>query len=131
MAKIGNWGSYLKFMTSDETVLTFTDMTRKGTVRVAKHNLINRKPELEFIGPDLQTVTFKMELNALLGTRPRKQEEKLYKKMNAGAVAPLVIGGRKVLSRAIITGISSAYNIVIKRGEVLSMTLNITMTVYH
>lgn len=131
MAKIGNWGSYLKFRTNDDTVMTFKDMTRKGTIRTAKHNLINGKPQLEFIGPDLQTVTFKMELSALLGVRPRKQEEKLYRKMNVGAVAPLVIGGKKILSRAMITSISSAYDIVMQRGEILSMTLNVTMTEYH
>lgn len=131
MAKIGNWGKYIKFQVSDDMVLTFTDMSRKGTVRTSKHSLINGKPQLEFIGPDLQTVTFKMELNALLGVRPRKQEEKLYRQMNAGVIAPLVIGGKRILSRAMITSISSAYNIVLKKGEIFSMTINITMTEYH
>ena len=72
-----------------------------------------------------------MELNALLGVRPRKQEEKLYRQMNAGVIAPLVIGGRRILSKAMITSISSAYDIVLKRGEVFSMTINVTMTEYN
>ena len=131
MAKIGNWGQHIKFRVSDDTVLTFADMNRKGTVRTSKHSLINGKPQMEFIGPDLQTVTFKMELNALLGVRPRKQEEKLYRQMNAGVIAPLVIGGRRILSKAMITSISSAYDIVLKRGEVFSMTINVTMTEYN
>ena len=121
----------MKFIVNEETILTFTDMTRKGTARTAKHNLINGRPRLEFIGPDLQTVTFKMELNALLGVKPRLVEEKLYKKMNSGAVAPLVIGGRKILSRAMITSISSTYNTYAKKGEVAVMTLNVTMTEYR
>lgn len=41
MAKIGNWGQYIKFRVSDDTVLTFADMNRKGTVRTSKHSLIN------------------------------------------------------------------------------------------
>ena len=28
MAKIGNWGSYLKFSTNDNRILTFTDSKR-------------------------------------------------------------------------------------------------------
>ena len=130
MAKIGNWGSYVKFMVSEDTILTFKDMARKGAVRTAKHNLLNGKPKLEFIGPDLQTVTFKMELSALTGVKPRKQEERLYRKMNSGAVVPLVVGGKKILSRAMITSISSAYDIAMQRGEILSMTLTVTMTEY-
>ncbi len=72
-----------------------------------------------------------MELNALLGVRPQKVEEKLIKKMNAGYVAPLVIGGKKILSRAMVTSISSAYGVVLRRGEVFSMTLDVTMTEYR
>lgn len=131
MAKIGNWGSGLKFRTSDSRILTFKDMKRKAAVRTAKHNLINGKPRLEFLGADLQTVTFKMELNAMLGVRPKKEEEKLIRRMNSGYVAPLVIGGRKILSRGIITNISSSYNHVLRKGEIFSMEIDVTMTEYQ
>ena len=77
MAKIGNWGNGIKFQTSDSRILTFTDLKRKVSARTNKHNMIHGKPKLEFLGMDLQTVTFRMELNALLGVRPQKVEEKL------------------------------------------------------
>lgn len=131
MAKVGNWGSGLKFQTSDSRIFTFMDMKRKMSVRTAKHNLINGKPKIEFLGADLQIVTFRMELNAILGVHPRKEEEKLIKRMNAGYVAPLVIGGKKVLGRAIITNMSSAYGIVLRKGEVFSMTIDVTMSEYR
>lgn len=131
MAKIGNWGSGIKFQTSDRRILTFTNMKRKASVRTAKHNMVNGRPKLEFIGPDLQTVTFTMELNASLGVRPRKIEENLIKKMNIGYVAPLVIGGRKILSRAMITNISSSYEYVMRKGEIFSMAVDVTMTEYR
>lgn len=129
MAKIGNWGSYLKFETNDEKVLTFDGFKRKVTARTAKHNIINARPKLEYLGPDLQSITFRIELNAMLGVRPRKVEEKLIKKI--GYVAPLVIGGKKICSRAMLIGMSDAYNIVLKKGEVLSMSMDITMTEYN
>ena len=123
MAKVGNWGSGIRFQTSDSRILTFMDMKRKASVRTAKHNIIHGKPKLEFLGPDLQTVTFKMELNALLGIRPRKEEEKL--------TAPLVIGGRKILGKAMITSLGSSYEHVLRKGEVFSMSIDVTMTEYR
>ena len=131
MAKIGNWGNGIKFQTSDSRILTFTDFKRKVSVRTNKHNMIHGKPKLEFLGADLQTVTFRIEINALLGVRPRKTEEKLIQKMNSGYVAPLVIGGKKILGRAMVTSISSAYGVVLRKGEVFSMTLDVTMTEYR
>ena len=126
MAKIGNWGSYLKFQTDDSRILNFDGLRRKVSARVGKHNLISRRPVLEYLGPDLQSITFKIELNAMVGVRPRKEEEKLMKKI--GYVAPLVIGGKKICSRAMLTGVGSAYNIVLGKGEVLSISLDVTMT---
>lgn len=126
MAKIGNWGRYLKFQTDDSRILNFDGLRRKVSARVGKHNLISRRPVLEYLGPDLQSITFKIELNAMVGVRPRKEEEKLLKKI--GYVAPLVIGGKKICSRAMLTGVGSAYNIVLGKGEVLSISLDVTMT---
>lgn len=129
MAKIGNWGNYIKFQTSDEKVLTFDSLKRKVSARTAKHNIINARPKLEYLGPDLQSITFRIELNAMLGVHPRKVEEKLIKRI--GYVAPLVIGGKKVCSKAMLTGLSDAYNIVLRKGEVLSMSIDVTMTEYN
>ena len=129
MAKIGNWGSFIKFQTSDDKVLTFDGFKRRVSARTAKHNIVNARPKLEYLGPDLQSITFRIELNAMLGVRPRKAEEKLIKRI--GYVAPLVIGGKNVCSRAMLTGLSNAYNIVLKKGEVLSMSIDVTMSEYN
>lgn len=131
MAKIGNWGSGIKFQTSDKKVLTFTGMKRKATAQTSKHNMINGRPRLEFHGADLQTVTFTIELNAMLGVKPKTIESKLIKSLAAGTVAPLVIGGRSICRRAMLTGLSSSYNVVLKKGEVLSMNIDVTMTEYN
>lgn len=129
MAKIGNWGSYLKFSTNDSRVLTFSNFRRKVTARTAKHSIIGTMPRLEYLGKDLESITFTIELNAMLGVRPRREEQKLMGKI--GKVAPLVIGGKKICSKAMLTGLSDAYNIVLRRGEVYSMSIDVTMTEYH
>lgn len=129
MARIGNWGSYIRFQTDDDRVFQFTNLKRKASARTAKHNIIGGKPKLEYLGQDLQSITFRIELNALLGVRPRKEEEKMLKRI--GLIAPLVIGGKKICSKAMLTGMSDAYDIVLARGEVLSMAIDVTMTEYR
>ena len=129
MAKIGNWGSYLKFSTNDNRILTFTNFRRKITARTAKHNIIGTKPRLEYLGKDLEGITFTIELNAMLGVKPYKEEQKLIKRI--GYVAPLVIGGKKICSKAMLISQSDAYEIVLKRGEIFSMKIDVTMTEYY
>lgn len=129
MARIGNWGSYIRFQTDDDRVFQFINFKRKASARTAKHNIIGGKPKVEYLGQDLQSITFRIELNALLGVRPRKEEEKMLKRI--GLVAPLVIGGKNICSKAMLIGMSDAYDIVLARGEVLSMAIDVTMTEYR
>lgn len=127
MATIGNWGSVIKFQTSDKRILTFDKFKYNFSARISKHNMINGWPIVEFVGPDLQTTTFTVELNAMLGVKPKVIEDKLWYSLAEGVVAPLVIGGRNVCSRAMLTGMGSAYNVVLKKGEIMSMTIDLTM----
>lgn len=129
MAKIGNWGNYLKFSVSEDQVLTFTNFKRKTKVRTSVHNMAGGKPKLEYLGKDLDDITLSVYLDASLGVRPRKTEEKLLKKL--GAVAPLVIGGKKVCGRAMLVSISSAYDVVLRRGEIYSMKMDLTFKEYN
>jgi len=129
LAIIGNWGTFVKFQTSSRNVLTFNNMKIKQTVRTVEHLLIFQYPKIEYMGPNLQEITFTMELNALLGVRPKMVEETLYSRL--GWIAPLVIGGRNICSQAMLTGLSSAYDIVLKGGEVLSMKIDVTMKEYR
>lgn len=131
MATIGNWGSGIKFQTSDRRVLTFKNFKRKIPVLTSKHNMINGKPRIEFHGPDLQTFTFTIELNAMLGVKPKAQENKLINHANQGTIAPLVIGGRCICRKAMITGLSDSYGTILRKGEILSMNIDVTMTEYN
>ena len=131
MAKIGNWGRYLRFQTSDRRILTFSGMSRTMSMRTVKHQTIGTIPKIERLGRDNEQVTFTIELNALICKKPKKVEETLRKAAYMGRVAPLVIGRRRIICRAMITSISDAYDIVWKRGELYSLKMNITMMEYR
>lgn len=129
MAVIGNWGTFLRFQTSSRNVLTFNNFKKKHGVRTTEHALIFNYPKLEYMGPKLQEITFTMELNALLGVRPRIQEEMLISRL--GWIAPLVIGGRNICSQAMLVGLTDSYDVVMQKGEVMSMKIDVTMKEYR
>lgn len=130
--KIGNWGSGIRFQTSDERILTFDGMKHSFSANIQKHKVLGgRKPKLEFVGPDLETVTFTIELNALLCHRPKKVEEALLIRARQGSHYPLVVGGKRILNQAIITSMSASYDVVLKKGEIYSMKIDVTMTEYN
>nr|DAW08798.1 MAG TPA: hypothetical protein [Bacteriophage sp.] len=129
MAKIGNWGSAIKFKVNSDSVLTFKDLKRKRSYRRTEHSIIGGKPKVEGLGRDLDSITLKIELNASLGVRPRKVEEKLWRKI--GQIHPLVVGGRNICSRAQLTSLSDSYDIVLKRGEVYAITIDATFEEYN
>ena len=85
MAKIGNWGPYLKFETSDKRILTFNGFKRDFGVRTTLHQVIGGKPLVELLGNNLQTITFTIKVIATRGMSPKKLERKLINYMAAGS----------------------------------------------
>lgn len=131
MAKMGNWGSHLKFETSDKRILTFNGFKRDFAVRTAMHVPIGGKPRVEFLGNELQAITFTITVNAARGMSPRKIEKKLIRCISQGVIAPLVIGRRSICTKAMLTGVSEAFGVVMKRGELYTAQFDITMTEYR
>lgn len=131
MAKLGNWGSYLKFETSDKRILNFNGFKRDVKARTVNHSPIRAKPKVEFLGAELQSITFSITLNASWGISPKKIEKTLIKCVENGTVAPLVIGKRSICSKAMLLEMSESYGIVLKGGEVYSAQIDLTMTEYR
>ena len=130
--RVGNWGSGIKFHTSDDRILTFKNMKHSFSANFQKHKVMGgKKPKVEFTGPDLDTVTFTIELNALLCHQPKAVEEKLLKRASKGQYYPLVVGGKRILKKAMITKMSAGYDIVLKKGEIYSMKIDVTMMEYN
>ena len=63
---IGTFGNVV-FETSNDLVRTFKDMTRDTNVRLASHDIIGKKPVIEWIGPGTDTIKFSMQFNSILG----------------------------------------------------------------
>lgn len=92
---IGYMGSIV-FMVSSHYFLTPANVQQDASGRWEDHEVIYKKPVSEFLGPSLQQMSFDLFLLAQLGVNPKTQYEMLRRMCEAGAVFPLIIGGRPV-----------------------------------
>lgn len=52
----------IMFEVSDEKILTLRNFVRSNSVRFAKNDVLLRKPVSQYIGPDLDKISFEMPL---------------------------------------------------------------------
>lgn len=131
MAKIGNLGKLIVFEVSADKVLTFKSLSQSVKGRWATHNPIKRKPVSEFLGPDARSITMTVNLNAMLGVKPRATLSKIERAVEKGKPYTLVIGGEKIGKyKWVIASVSESWNTVMSKGELISCTLNLTLNEY-
>lgn len=130
--QVGNIGTKIVFETSDSRILTYSNLNKTVKGRWAKHEVIMQKPRAEFLGADLQEVTFSMTVNALYGVSPRQVITELERIVETGEVNVFVLGGRLVGGGLwSVQQISETYNSQTRNGELLSATLEVTMQEYY
>lgn len=101
---IGALGS-LPFVCAYGKVLTFHELNKEQSVRWARHEVIGKKPMLEFIGDDLMTVSLKIRFDTNLGVPPIIGLKHLQKQLDNKQAKSLVIGG-EYFGRFVIESVS-------------------------
>ena len=127
---IGTFGNVV-FETSNDLVRTFKDMTRDTNVRLASHDIIGKKPVIEWIGPGTDTIKFSMQFNSILGVEPKDKEKKLRDMAQTGKVAHIIVGGEPISDyKFIIESISSSGRIYDRDGNLIKSMVDITVKEY-
>lgn len=127
---IGTFGN-VAFETSNDLVRTFKDMTRDTNVRLASHDIIGKKPVIEWIGPGTDTIKFSMQFNSILGVEPKDEEKKLRDMAQTGKVAHIIVGGEPISDyKFIIESISSSGRIYDRDGNLIKSMVDITVKEY-
>lgn len=127
---IGQFGDIV-FETSDKKILTFKDFSRQASAKIEKHELIGQKAKSEFLGTELETISFVVNLNASLGVTPYIEIEKFRHKLNSGIAEYLIIGGNRLGQDLwLIQSLSDAWNTIFNDGFLYSASLNITLEEY-
>jgi len=113
-------------------VMTFDNFQRDGDGRWATHEIIGtNKPVMEFIGPGLETISFSVFLNTMLGITPIDEMKKLRQLRDNGIVCTLTIGGNAVTANSwVVTKLSESHKSYSNQGNLLAATVNISLTEY-
>ena len=101
---IGTLGD-LAFGCSSKYVLTFNKLSRDNSVRWAKHDVIGKKPVLEYVGPELSTISLSIRFDSTLGVPPYVGLWRLKKMLDNKSAKTLIIGGA-YLGRYVIKSVS-------------------------
>lgn len=127
---IGKYGDIV-FETTDTRILNFKDLKISKSNRTTSHNILMKKPILEFLGPELDSITFTVNLNASLGINVTEERNKWYKNIENATADELLIGNKKIgQNKWLTTSINETYNTILNNGQVYSLTLEITLQEY-
>jgi len=127
---IGSLGD-ISFEVSDKKVFAFEDLKREGKMRYATHEVIGQKPILELVGPELEQISFKINLSVSLGINPEREMQKLRDKRDAGEVMSFVLGPKVVgKNKWVIENISETQSNIDNRGNAFTIAADITIKEY-
>ncbi|WNF36401.1 phage tail protein [Bacillaceae bacterium IKA-2] len=127
---IGFFGDIV-FETSDKRILNFSNFSRNISSRWAKHDVIGRKPTSEFNGPDLDTISFTVNLNGSNGVKPIDEMNKWLEICRKGEVKTLVIGNRAIgTNKWTVQNVSQIWKTIFNDGKVYSGNVDVSLTEY-
>jgi len=119
------------FVVTAETMRTFQDFVRTSSARWAKHDRIGLKPKSQFLGPDLDGISFTMRFDANYGMNPKEEMDRLLIMNREGEAVDLTIGGKSLgMGLWTITALEQNWDVVDNRGNVLVGTAKITLEEY-
>ena len=128
---IGSLGGVVFKVSSPKNVMTLDGFSRSAKARLATHTVIAEKPLTEFLGADIQTLSFSIKLNAYRGVNPRKEMNKLIEYCEQGRVCTFVLGGRPVGGgKWLIESVKEGVDLFDFDGSVLSSTADLSLREY-
>jgi len=89
---VGTLGGKIIFTVSSDAVLTFKDLKREVKGRWTVHDILGGKPKAEFLGPDVQSLSFTIHLDMNLHIAPALVLDAIYAMVESGDAEYLIIG---------------------------------------
>lgn len=127
---LGHYGDII-FETSDSRILNFSGFKREIQSRWGKHDVIGRKPISEFIGPDLDTISFTIHLNGSLGVKPVDEMNRWLEKARLGHAEILTVGNRVLgVDKWTVQRVSQMWDVIFNKGEVYSGKVEVSLEEY-
>jgi phage protein U len=130
---IGTFGA-LMFECSRRRVHTFSDLTVTNQSRWAQHDVHLEKPILEWIGPGLTEVGFKMNFNKEWGSDPFGSLMILRIYVNTGFFSPLLVGKKPIAlgwNLWVVTDVSEEHKWFDRRGTLFGASVDVKLKEYR
>lgn len=90
---IGSFGQHLVFEVHPDKVFTPVSVKRDMAAAYEEHKILGAKPRLEFIAPELNTMSLSVHLSAALGVDVEETMLDVETLVSGGFVEKLIIGG--------------------------------------
>jgi hypothetical protein len=133
MAILGCFGQ-LVFECSRRRVHTFSDLHVDTPTRWAQHDVHLQLPILEFIGPGLTEVAFKMNLNQQWNADPFSSLIVLRMYAKNGIVSPLLVGNRPIVSGFnlwVISSVGEDHKWFTRSGTLQGVGIDVSLKQYR
>lgn len=118
-------------VTNTKNIFTFDGYSRSSSTRISKHEVIGGKPVLEFMGADLQEISFEIKINAFWGHNPKKEINRLIKYCENGEVLTFCLAGEPVGdNKWLLTKVSESAEHFDIDGNIIYSKAQITLQEY-
>lgn len=112
-------------------VLTFKELVRSNGVRFQKHDVLLQKPKLQYVGEELDKISFIIQFSYQLGTDPLKETDKLVILQRDGTALSFFLGDKGFgRNKWVIESLNINYPSIDNKGRILSATCEITLLEY-
>lgn len=122
---IGTLGAIV-FEVSSEKVLTFDGLSRNRGANYHKHQVILEKAKLEFLNPNLDTISLPIRLDIFMGVNPIDEINKIGLYVYEGHRLPLIIGGR-FFGYFVIESTSETFKRIDNLGNIIVADINLSL----
>lgn len=127
---IGSFGDVI-FYVSRDSARTLKDLVRSEGGRYATHDIHLKKPKLEFLGPGLSDMSFKMEFHASRGMNPIKETDKLIRMQRDGEYHFFILGNKRFgMKYFVLKSVSIDFKVIDNKGVVLLAEADIKLEEY-
>lgn len=128
--QIGALGDIVFTVSADE-VRTFHNYHRATKARFATHEIIGKKPLIEYIAPEGEEITFSIQFHIGLGVVPAKETEKLRMLCEKGEPVYLIFGNHPVGAYMwVVESIGESAERIDHGGRILMTQVEITLKEY-
>lgn len=91
--RVGSLGDIVFEVSTPGRMVTPTDFKRDRKARFAEHQVVGALPRLEFLAPELATISLNIRLRADMGVNPMEEADRIGVLCKEGQALRLILSG--------------------------------------